>query len=126
MTNEELFRLVESKRNPVVINKGVSTLGLLGLAFVTLKLMGYITWSWIWVLAPFWIPFLFALIIVLAVILLCSIAVSKTNNIEVKVEEPKQETENKEEVKEEPATNKKKTTKKKSDGNTTKTSKEND
>ena len=38
-------------------------LGILGLIFITLKLTGYITWSWLWVLAPFWIPFaIFAVI----------------------------------------------------------------
>lgn len=30
--------------------------GLLGVLFVGLKLTGYITWPWIWVTAPFWIP----------------------------------------------------------------------
>ena len=29
-------------------------MGLLGIVFVTLKLTGYITWSWWWVTAPFW------------------------------------------------------------------------
>jgi FtsH-binding integral membrane protein len=38
-------------------------LGILGLIFVTLKLTGYITWSWWWVLSPFWIPILAALIL---------------------------------------------------------------
>lgn len=33
---------------------GVGILGLLGVAFIILKLMGYIGWSWWWVLAPFW------------------------------------------------------------------------
>jgi len=28
--------------------------GLLGVAFVILKLTGYITWSWWWVTLPFW------------------------------------------------------------------------
>jgi len=28
-------------------------LGILGLIFITLKLTGHITWSWLWVLAPF-------------------------------------------------------------------------
>jgi len=28
----------------------------LGLIFITLKLTGFITWSWLWVLSPFWIP----------------------------------------------------------------------
>lgn len=32
-------------------------LGILGLIFITLKLIGYIAWSWLWVLSPFWIPF---------------------------------------------------------------------
>lgn len=35
---------------------GVSTLGLLGVAFIVLKLCGVIGWSWWWVLAPFWVP----------------------------------------------------------------------
>lgn len=33
---------------------GVSILGLLGVLFIGLKLTGHITWSWWWVLAPFW------------------------------------------------------------------------
>jgi hypothetical protein len=34
-------------------------LGILGLIFITLKLSGIgvvATWSWLWVLSPFWIP----------------------------------------------------------------------
>jgi len=31
-------------------------LGILGLIFITLKLTGHITWSWWWVLSPFWLP----------------------------------------------------------------------
>lgn len=31
--------------------------GLLGLVFITLKLTGFIDWSWLWVLAPFWVGF---------------------------------------------------------------------
>lgn len=30
----------------------------LGLIFIVLKLLGVITWSWLWVLSPFWIPFI--------------------------------------------------------------------
>jgi hypothetical protein len=33
----------------------VGVLGLLGVAFVVLKLIGQIAWPWVWVLAPFWI-----------------------------------------------------------------------
>ncbi len=38
-----------------VVSGGTSILGLLGVAFVILKLVGVIDWSWIWVLCPFWI-----------------------------------------------------------------------
>jgi hypothetical protein len=34
---------------------GVGFSGLLTIAFITLKLLGYITWSWWWVLSPLWI-----------------------------------------------------------------------
>jgi hypothetical protein len=30
--------------------------GLLGVAFIVLKLCHVIDWSWVWVLAPLWIP----------------------------------------------------------------------
>lgn len=35
-------------------NGGVGVFGLLGVAFVVLKLIGYIDWSWWWVTLPFW------------------------------------------------------------------------
>lgn len=41
--------------------------GILGLIFITLKLTGHITWSWLWVLSPFWIPFAIALAIFVVV-----------------------------------------------------------
>ena len=52
---------------------GVSFLRLLTLLFIGLKLTGYITWSWIWVLAPLWIPISIALILFSAVILLVAL-----------------------------------------------------
>lgn len=33
---------------------GIGVIGLLGVAFVVLKLCGVIEWSWWWVTAPFW------------------------------------------------------------------------
>ena len=39
--------------------------GLLGVAFVVLKLLGTITWSWWWVLLPFYGPLVFWAIVVL-------------------------------------------------------------
>lgn len=48
---------------------GIGTTGLLGVAFVVLKLCGVIEWSWWWVLSPFWIPLSFYIGVCLAVIL---------------------------------------------------------
>lgn len=33
---------------------GIGVIGLLGVVFVTLKLTGYIDWSWWYVTMPFW------------------------------------------------------------------------
>ena len=41
--------------NVKVERKGIGFTGLLTLIFITLKLCGVITWSWVWVLAPLWI-----------------------------------------------------------------------
>lgn len=35
-------------------SSGIGVLGLLGVAFVVLKLTGVIDWSWWWVTIPFW------------------------------------------------------------------------
>lgn len=35
-------------------SSGATTLGMLGVLFVGLKLTGFINWSWWWVTAPFW------------------------------------------------------------------------
>ena len=36
---------------------GIGFTGLLTVAFIVLKLAGFITWSWWWVLSPLWIGF---------------------------------------------------------------------
>jgi hypothetical protein len=46
---------------------GISFVNLLGIVFLVLKLVGVISWNWVWVLAPFWVPI--AVIIVLSIIL---------------------------------------------------------
>jgi hypothetical protein len=42
---------------------GVGFFGLPLLVFITLKLTGFINWSWWWVLSPFWIPLLVGVLI---------------------------------------------------------------
>lgn len=45
---------------------GINFCGLLTILFIALKLMGYIGWSWIWVVSPLWIPL--AIVLFLATI----------------------------------------------------------
>lgn len=51
-------------------NGGIGFVGLLAIVFITLKLTGYIDWTWFWVLSPLWISFLIGIValIVVAVI----------------------------------------------------------
>lgn len=51
-------------------SSGIGVFGLLGVAFVVLKLLGIINWSWWWVLAPFWGPFVIAIVILLFLLVL--------------------------------------------------------
>ena len=51
----------------VTSGSGIGFVGLLQIVFITLKLMGYITWSWFWVMAPMWMSFCFAVLIVTVV-----------------------------------------------------------
>lgn len=56
--------------NEKVVYSGPGVLGILGVAFVVLKLTGFINWSWWWVTAPFWGPvaLLIAILLILAII----------------------------------------------------------
>ena len=45
----------------VSVQVGPGFLSLLTIVFITLKLTGYIAWSWWYVLSPFWIPLAFVL-----------------------------------------------------------------
>ena len=57
------------------MNKSTSTgLGLLpvlGVIFIVLKLVGTIQWSWVWVLAPFWITPALILLVFLFYVYAC-------------------------------------------------------
>lgn len=55
--------------NKVEVSVGPGFLGLLTLLFIGLKLGNVITWSWLWVLSPIWIPFAFVAAIFLIVLL---------------------------------------------------------
>ena len=60
---------------------GIGFCGLLTIVFITLKLIGYISWSWLWVLAPLWIPLaIFTVIFAIAmvIVLIAAIVTSKS------------------------------------------------
>lgn len=59
---------MSDEKKTVVYTAGASPVGMLGVAFVILKLCGVINWPWLWVLAPFWVGLAFVLL-VLAVVL---------------------------------------------------------
>lgn len=45
---------------------GIGFFSLLGLLFIGLKLTDNISWSWWWVLAPFWLPAVLTFVFVFA------------------------------------------------------------
>lgn len=53
---------------------GVGVLGLMGVIFTGLKIAGVISWPWVWVLAPFWIPLALGVIFVLILLVIAAIA----------------------------------------------------
>lgn len=56
--------------NKTTVNGGIGFIGLLTIAFIVLKLIGVITWPWVWVLSPVWISaVIYYVVVVLMVIL---------------------------------------------------------
>lgn len=62
---------MSTKKN-VNIRFGGNLFTTLGLIFIVLKLLDVITWSWLWVLSPFWIPFVIGIVVILSIILVKS------------------------------------------------------
>ena len=50
-------------------SNGIGFTGLLTIAFIVLKLCGVIAWSWLWVLAPLWIPVALAFLLLVIVLI---------------------------------------------------------
>jgi hypothetical protein len=53
-------------------SSGIGFTGLLTIVFIVLKLTGYITWSWWWVLSPVWICAIIVIAIICGVVALSS------------------------------------------------------
>lgn len=52
---------------------GIGFCGLLTIVFIVLKLCKIINWSWLWVLAPLWIPTAIALIVLLVLFIIVKV-----------------------------------------------------
>lgn len=50
---------------------GIGFIGALQIAFIVLKLLGKIKWSWIWVLSPTWIYYGLILLILIIWVIIC-------------------------------------------------------
>ena len=58
------------RENKTTVNGGVGVTGLLQVAFIVLKLLGKIEWSWLWVLSPTWITMLLVVIVIVVAIVI--------------------------------------------------------
>lgn len=61
---------MKNENVPMVSSSGISFAGLLTIAFIVLKLVGIINWSWIWILSPLWISAGLGLLILIPIIII--------------------------------------------------------
>lgn len=66
---------------------GIGVFGLLGVVFVTLKLVGVIDWSWWWVTLPFWGPIVLALAVFFGLMGLMVLGIRKVKQ-KIDLQEP--------------------------------------
>ena len=50
---------------------GMDPVVALAMVFVVLKVMGLISWSWLWVLSPIWLTYLFFAAVFFAIYIIC-------------------------------------------------------
>ena len=58
-------------------NSGLGIVSILTLIFIILKITNKISWSWIWVLSPIWVTFIFAIIIFVIILIVGKIKKGK-------------------------------------------------
>ena len=58
-----MLMIMENK----VVYQSPGVLSLLLVAFIVMKLCGVITWPWLWVLSPFWIPLAVAVVVLIII-----------------------------------------------------------
>jgi hypothetical protein len=73
-------------------SSGIGIFTVVGIVFVILKLVGVIDWSWLWVLAPFWISIVFYVLLIGGVFLFfLAIELNKERKYKKRLEEKKKE-----------------------------------
>ncbi len=50
-------------------NGGIGFIGLLTIAFIVLKLLKVINWSWVWVLSPLWLLLVLTIVLIIIYII---------------------------------------------------------
>jgi len=58
------------ERQSTTVNGGIGFTGLLTIVFIALKLLGFITWSWVWVLSPIWIDAILVVLLLAVLIIM--------------------------------------------------------
>ena len=58
---------------------GIGFCGMLTILFIAFKLLGIITWSWLWVLSPLWIGAAIVLVVLLIIVFIAIIASVRNN-----------------------------------------------
>lgn len=66
-----------SNESNVTARGGIGFCGLLAIVFIVLKLIGLISWSWLWVLAPIWIPVVLSIVYLIASFIILLIVSNK-------------------------------------------------
>lgn len=56
------------REKQTTVSGGAGFTGLLTIAFIVLKLLGIITWSWVWVFSPIWIEAIFVIVLLVIVL----------------------------------------------------------
>ena len=63
-------------KNSTAASGGIGFCGLLTVAFIVLKLCKVINWSWLWVLAPLWIPTALVILIIAIIFMVTCIKIA--------------------------------------------------
>ena len=69
---------MSNNENQNTVYSGIGFTGLLTIVFIVLKLLGVISWSWLWVLSPLWIPL--ALVAIPFLIFLVLLLIARAKN----------------------------------------------